>query len=110
MRLEKGEVDIVEGIPTNQIEKLGSADGVKVVSTPSLLVDYVYMNIGKGSEAMQNKDFRKAISHAVDYDSVIDEIMQGYGKQFRGPVPEGLWGHNPDAEMYEYDVDAAKAS
>ena len=29
MRLEKGEVDIVEGIPTNQIEKLGSADGVK---------------------------------------------------------------------------------
>ncbi|MFD1927879.1 ABC transporter substrate-binding protein [Sporosarcina siberiensis] len=109
MRLEKGEVDIVEGIPTDQIEKLGSVDGVKVENTPSLLVDYVYMNIGKGIDAMQNKDFRKAISHAVDYGSVIDEIMQGYGKQFKGPVPEGLWGHNPDAEMYEYDVDAAKA-
>lgn len=108
MRLENGEVDIVEGVPTDQIAEISSIDGVKVETTPSLLVDYVYLNIGKGNEVLQNTTFRQALSYAVDYSSIIDETMQGYGTQFRGPVPEGLWGHNPEAFMYEFDVEKAQ--
>lgn len=108
MRLENGEIDIAEGIPTDQINEIASVDGIKLETAPSLLVDYVYINIGKGHEALQNKEFRQALSYAVDYSSIIDETMQGYATQFRGPVPEGLWGHNPDAFMYEYDLEKAK--
>lgn len=109
MRLEKGEVDIVEGIPAEQIADLKAMEGIKIEESPSLLVDYVYLNIEKGQEAMKNKTFRQAINHAIDYDAVIDQIMEGYGKQFKGPVPEGLWGHNPNLDMYTYDVEKAKA-
>lgn len=109
LKLEKGEIDIAEGIPTDQINKLESAEGVKVVKTPSLLVDYVYLNIAKGNEAMQNKEVRQAISYAVNYESIIDQIMQGFGTQFRGPVPDGMWGHDPNAFMYSYDKEKAKS-
>lgn len=108
LKLEKGEIDIAEGIPTDQIKELDSSDGVKVVKNPSLLVDYVYINIAKGNEALQNKEVRQAISYAVNYQSIIDQIMQGFGTQFRGPVPEGLWGHDPNAFMYSYDKEKAK--
>ncbi|MEI3614217.1 ABC transporter substrate-binding protein [Pseudogracilibacillus sp. SO30301A] len=108
MRLEKGEVDIVEGIPTDQIESLKEMEGIKIEESPSLLVDYVYMNIGKGQDAMKNKEFRQAVNYAIDYDSIISQIMEGYAKQFKGPVPEGLWGHNPDLDMYTFDTDKAK--
>ncbi|MBP1948332.1 ABC transporter substrate-binding protein [Virgibacillus litoralis] len=108
MRLEKGEIDILEGLPVDQFSEVESVDGVKVLQSPSLAVEYVYMNIGKGNEVLKNKMFRQAISYAVDYQSFIDEIMAGYGTQFRGPVPEGLWGHNPDAFMYSRDLNKAK--
>ncbi|MBO8156988.1 MAG: ABC transporter substrate-binding protein [Bacillaceae bacterium] len=106
--LEKGEIDIAEGIPADQLDEVGQMDGVKLVQKPSLLVDYVYMNIGKGTDALKSKEFRQGISHAIDYDSIINETMQGFASRFVGPVPEGLWGHNPDSKVYEYDVDKAK--
>ncbi len=106
--LEKGEVDIADGIPVDQLEKVGAADGVTVVTEPSLLVDYVYMNIGKGAEALKSKEFRQGISHAIDYQSILDHSLQGYASRFVGPVPEGLWGHDPNGKVYDYDQEKAK--
>jgi peptide/nickel transport system substrate-binding protein len=108
LKLTKGEIDIAEGIPTDQIKELEAADGVNVVKSPSLLVDYVYINIGKGNKALNSKEFRQGLSYAINYESIIKNTMQGLGSRFQGPIPKGLWGHDPNTKMYDYNVDKAK--
>lgn len=111
LRLEKGEVDIVEGVPIDQmkvLEEESEETGINILEKPSLGVDYVYMNSGKGKEAMKNIEFRQGLSYAIDAESMVNDMFEGYATKFQGPVPEGLWGHDPDAKMYEYDPEKAE--
>jgi peptide/nickel transport system substrate-binding protein len=54
------------------------------------------------------KNVRKALSHALDYQAVIDNVAQGFGTQGQGPVPKGMFGHNDTAYVYPYDLEMAK--
>lgn len=108
LKLKKGEIDIAEGLPTDQIKELEGQDGLTVVNNPSLLVDYIYMNIGKGNDALKNKTFRQGLSQAIDYHSIITKTMQGFASEFQGPIPKGLWGHDDNAKMYSYNKVEAK--
>jgi len=42
--------------------------------------------------------------YAFDYDTYIKDAMSGECFQRGSPVVEGLYGYNPDAKMYEYDL------
>ena len=53
-------------------------------------------------------NFRKCLSHALDYQAVIDTVAQGFGVQGQGPVPIGMFGHNDSAYVYPYDLEMAK--
>ncbi|RNB89474.1 ABC transporter substrate-binding protein [Brevibacillus fluminis] len=108
LKLTKGEIDIAEGIPIEQLLGLEKVPELELIKAPSLMVDYIYMNIGKGNEALKDKKVRQAISYATNYQSVIKNIQKDTAIPFRGPIPEGLWGHDENAKMYNYDVDKAK--
>ena len=108
LQLERGDVDIAEGITTDQIKPLESAQGVTVVEKPSLLVDYMYLNVGKGSPALKSTAVRQAISYAIDYKGLIDATQQGQATQMRGPIPQGMWGHDASVRQYSYDPAKAK--
>jgi peptide/nickel transport system substrate-binding protein len=108
LQLEKGDVDIAEGITVDQVKSLEGASGVTVVKKPSLLVDYVYMNVGKGgSSALKDTKVRQAISYAIDYKGIISATQQGEAVQMQGPIPQGMWGH--DESLQQYNLDPAKA-
>ncbi|MEW9123313.1 MAG: ABC transporter substrate-binding protein [Thermotaleaceae bacterium] len=109
LQLEKGDVDIAEAIPVDQIEQLKNKDNIVVIQKPSLAVNYVYINSSKGNKALANPKVRQALNYAVDYKVIVEQVMQGYATQMRGPVPEGLWGHDPSALQYEYNLEKAKA-
>ncbi len=51
---------------------------------------------------------REAFSYAFDYQTFIDSVVNGFGIQLQGPVPQGMFGHKNDLFMYEYDLDAAQ--
>lgn len=108
LKLIKGEIDIAEGIPVDQQLALEKEENVQLIKSPSLTVDYVYMNIGKGHEALKDVKFRQALNYAVNYQAIIKNVQQDTAIQLRGPVPEGLWGHDENAKMYTYDLDRAK--
>lgn len=107
LQLAKGEVDIAEGIPTEQLANLASTKGVIVVNQPSLTVDYLYINNTKGNPALANKSVRQAINYALDYKGIIAATQAGFATQMRGPIPVGMWGHDPNA--FQYNTDYAKA-
>jgi peptide/nickel transport system substrate-binding protein len=109
LQLEKGQVDIAEGIPADQLKSLSSESGITVVDKPSMLVDYMYLNVGKGNPALKDKRVRQAISYAIDYQGIIQSSQAGNATQMRGPIPQGLWGHDDNALQYSYQPDKAKA-
>ena len=47
---------------------------------------------------------RIGFCYAFDYDTYIQDALSGFGAQRGSPVVEGLYGYNPDAKMYEYDL------
>jgi len=107
MALENGDIDIAEGILIDQIAALESNPDVVVRRYPSQLVEYVYLNCQKPK--LDNKLVRQALNYAVDYKGIIEHVLQGNGVQMRGPVPQGMWGHNPDVFQYQQDVEKAKS-
>lgn len=107
LQLEKGDADIAEGITTDQIAALDGKPGITVVKKPSFLVDYVYLNVGKGAVALKNTQVRQAISYAIDYQGIIQASQKGNAVQMRGPIPKGMVGY--DSSLFQYSYDPAKA-
>ena len=57
-----------------------------------------------------NKQFRKAVAHAIDKKAIIDIIMNGLGfPQDSSMSPSSGFFYNPNVTKYEYDIDKAKA-
>jgi peptide/nickel transport system substrate-binding protein len=53
------------------------------------------------------KNFRTAASYAFDYDAFMNAAVNGIGIQAKGPVPQGMLGHNGTMYTFTYDLDAA---
>lgn len=48
---------------------------------------------------------RKAFSYCFDYDTVIQEALDGEGQQAQGPIIAGMLGYRDDGYVYSYDLD-----
>ncbi len=107
LQLEKGDLDIAEDLPVDQIEAMRGKEGVTIVDEPSFYVTYLYLNNTR--KPLDQVKVRQAISYAVDYQGIIDGIMLGQAVQMRGPIPIGMWGHDDNVMQYSYDPAKAKA-
>ena len=57
----------------------------------------------------RNKQFRKAVAHAIDRGSIIEVLMNGLGVPQWSPVgPGSPFFHNPDVPKYEYSPRKAR--
>ena len=56
----------------------------------------------------RNVQFRQAVAHSIDKDTIIDEVQHGEGyPQWSSISPAAGDFHNPDVQRYEYDMDRA---
>ena len=104
--LEQGDVDIAMNISVDDIEDVANEDGITLVSKPSLMATYIRFNVTKAP--LDNLKVRQAIRLALDYDGVINQILNGYAVQMQGPAAIGLLGHNLDLPVYSQDLEKAK--
>ena len=51
---------------------------------------------------------RRAFSYAFDYDMYIENAVGGFGLKLQGPIPQGMFGHDYDLDMFDYDLEEAK--
>lgn len=54
-----------------------------------------------------NVDVRRAVSHAIPYQTIIDEVMAGYASESKSPVGTGM--PTSDFSFWAYDGGPAKA-
>lgn len=103
--LQKGEVDMIDFPPAEDIPNLRSMSGVKVVELPTINVVW-YLAIFS-SDVMQNLELRKALSWAFPYEKAVE--IAGMGSvQLQGPVPGNALGHHDELFVYHPDLEKAK--
>ncbi|MCP4395782.1 MAG: ABC transporter substrate-binding protein [bacterium] len=103
--IQKGDIDIAEGLSPEDFDLLAQYPGIYVVNEPGITTFGVKMNVQKGYTADIN--VRKAISYAFDYDAFVD-IYNGNAILEDSPFPKGIRGYMPQAHMYQQDLEKAK--
>jgi len=103
--LKSGSVDIAYDLPLKDVKKLQGDANVRVVRFPSRFV--VFLGMNSKNPPFNKVKVRQAIAYAVPYDTIISQVLQGYGRQLTSPVPFGTPTHT-DA-LFPYKLDLAKA-
>ena len=105
--LEAGRVDIAP-LPTSL-----SPDAVKRLERdPNLQVkvfngsNVVLLTINTSSPPLDNVKVRQAIAYSVDRESIVEQLLLGYGKIAHSILPEESWAYTPGTT---YSHDPAKA-
>lgn len=83
LQLSRGDIDIADALPVDQLNALKQENKVNVAEYPSLRVTYLYLNNSKAP--LNQADLRRAISWSTDYQGMVNGILSGNGKQMRGP-------------------------
>lgn len=105
-QLRAGAVDLALDIPTKDIAGLEGDPNVKVASFTTRSVGYLGMNNEK--PPFDNIKVRQAISYAVPYETIIQNVLNGYGIQLTSPIPEGTPYHTDEFFTYKTDPERAK--
>ena len=114
--LINGEVDFISNIPVMDVDRLKDASNVQVITNPSLSCNYMgFDQLNEHGSAgtddpnpLLNVKVRQAIYHAIDIQTIIDTVMNGYATVANSYMPSICVGYNADAERPAYDPELAK--
>ncbi|ELY95699.1 peptide ABC transporter substrate-binding protein [Natrialba hulunbeirensis JCM 10989] len=105
--LETGESDLIVNVPPTDTASIDEADDADIRSVVSLR--NIFLVMPNDDEPFDSQEFRQAMNYAVDVDSIIDNVLDGFGEPSTQPVPEGIFGYNDDLDPYPHDPDEAEA-
>lgn len=86
----------------------GEPEKYEIVEIPDFGVYYMGFNVTQAP--FDDMAFRQAIAHTVDFDTIVNTILEGYaepGMSFIAPA-NAAW-NNPDVVPAQFDLDEARA-
>jgi peptide/nickel transport system substrate-binding protein len=104
--LMTGEVDIITQLTADFFQSIEGNSNTRIDSTEGLRIYYLSTASPEGPTA--DAKVRRAISHAIDTQLLIDELAGGQGVQIAAPVASANFGYNPELEPYEYNPERAR--
>ncbi|NOY44144.1 MAG: peptide-binding protein [Deltaproteobacteria bacterium] len=69
---------------------------------------YTYLGYNLEKPMFQDVRVRRALTHAIDKNEIVEGVLQGLGVPATGPYKPGTWVYNPDVPKYPYDPDRAR--
>lgn len=103
IELQSGNVDIIDGIDTNQISQLEADSNVTVNKTPGMNINYMAYNTER-----LDMETRIALSQSVNVDELVKALYSGYAEKATTVLPTFVPGYSADVKQVSYDPDAAK--
>ncbi len=116
--LLSGEIDVMEPVPVQDVDRLKANTSFKVLQGPELRVIFLGMdqkrdelqfsNV-KGKNPFKDKRVRQAVYQAIDIDGIQKTVMRGAATPVALMLPPQVKGFAPDlAKRLPYDAAAAK--
>lgn len=108
--LETGQADVnAEQFNPANIEKSQTLDHLTVELVPD--IGYQYLSFNARRAPFHDKAFRQAIAYTIDYDTIVDVYLDGYGQKGGSGLvifPSNEYWHNPDVDRPTYDPEKAR--
>jgi peptide/nickel transport system substrate-binding protein len=105
--LRSGRADIIRQITPDDAQALKGAPGLQVLATPTERVGYLFINAQSGPT--KDVRVRQAIAMAIDRDSIISALLEGYAKPVNIMLTPASFGYVPDIKAWPFDPDRARA-
>ena len=116
-----GDVDLIDQVPTADLERLKKDPKVTIAQVVSNRIIYLHMDhFRDDSPFVQGKDgkpiknplrdvrVRRAISMAIDRDAIVKRVMEGDAIKAGQLLPEGFFGVSKKLKPVDYDPNGAK--
>ena len=100
-QLVSGETDVIVNVPPQAAGRVKENGATRIAAVPSTRV--IYNGMRHDVEPFSNVKFRRAMNHAVDMTSILENVLSGFGDATSQPTLEGFVGYNPDLETYAFD-------
>ncbi|MET0741890.1 MAG: ABC transporter substrate-binding protein [Microvirga sp.] len=104
LMLQRGQVHFALEMFAEDMDAIKDMPKVVRIMEPDYRSFSIKMNTAKGPLA--DKNLRKAISYAFNYQGMIDAA--GPAELMTGPLPTGMFGHDPSLKVYRTDMDKAR--
>lgn len=106
--IKAGTLHVAYDVPAKDAAAIRDAEGgdAKLISRPSPWSFGLTFNNKR--EPFSDKRVRQALSYAVPYQSIIDDVMFGLARPAKSLVPPGMATHDPSAWAYDTDPQKAK--
>ena len=115
--LLSGEVDVMEPVPVQDIDRVNSSANTRAITGPELRTiflgmdqkrdELLYSNV-KGKNPFKDKRVRQAFYQAIDIKGIKQTVMRGASNPSAQLVGPGINGFQPEMKRLPYDVEAAK--
>jgi peptide/nickel transport system substrate-binding protein len=102
--VQAGQAHIAADLTSEDMDALKDKPGVSLVIEPEFRTFSIKMNTEHGPLADVN--LRRALSYAFNYDAMLESA--GYAQLMVGPLPHGIFGHDPNLPVPRMDLAKAK--
>jgi len=117
--LLSGEVDFIQDVPVQDLGRVSSTDGLKVITAPQNRVVFFGMNQGdadlttddvEGKNPLADKRVRQAMNMAINRDAIKQVVMRGQSQPAGVAMPPFVNGWTAELDAVPAnDLDAARA-
>ena len=104
--LESGAVDIAYNLPLKDVQTAKTNPSLKIYNEPSRYV--VFLGMNSSDKPWNNVDVRRAVDYAIPYQTIISQVLDGYGQRMTSPVPIGTPTHTGAYDDYTTNLTKAK--
>lgn len=106
--LESGEIDWIDGIPPRDAHRIANGSGSVLSVVPFDYPNYDFIGWNETRPPLDSVEVRRALTMAIDRDALVEDLLYGYGKVSRTPVPSSWWGADRSIDALPYDPDEAR--
>lgn len=116
MMLQSGDADASYITPDYESVLAGNPDVTIIKGIPTFTMNFIGFNMNINTEMaatwgstvpsdfFQEKNVRQAFVHLMNCQALIDSFEHGNALLPNGPIPYGMFGYDPAAPVYQYDV------
>ncbi len=103
--LLNGEIDFTWGLSPDQFSEVDGVDDITFQTAASYQHYYAWFN--PQHEPFDDVRVRQAVAHAIDWDTIMENLFPGIATRATAPIPESVFGYAAN-DAYEYDPELAR--
>lgn len=108
--LLNGTADMIFDVPSDDLATLQgrAGDGFQVVTNDPAKLQFIEFLPTQATDPLADRRVRQALNMAVDVQSIVDNLFNGYGHRQASPIVEGALGYDASVAPYDYNPSMAR--